>query len=124
MGETKIAFWGSNQHNLLSPASLKSFNRPQYLSIPFDIVDVSASEKHIAFITNDGSLYSYGLNIDGRLGVGGKADLKYSGNTPAKVKLNTRAVKIKCGFSHVCVQLVNDELYSWGLGDYGSLGTG
>jgi len=56
--------------------------------------------------------------------VGGKADLKYSVLTPTKVKLNAKAIKVKCGFSHVCVQLSNDELYAWGLGDYGSLGTG
>lgn len=122
--ESKLAFWGSNQHNLLSSASNKSFNRPQCLATPFDITDLSASEKHIAFITADGSLYSYGVNIDGRLGVGGKADLKYSGQAPAKVKLPARAVRVRCGFSHVCVQLANDELYAWGLGDYGSLGTG
>ena len=64
------------------------------------------------------------MNIDGRLGVGGKADLKFTNHTPAKVKLTARAVKIKCGFSHVCVQLANEELYAWGLGDYGSLGIG
>lgn len=90
--ESKLAFWGSNQHNLLSPSNTKSFNRPQCLSLPFDIIDLSASEKHIAFITSDGSLYSYGVNIDGRLGVGGKADLKHSGQTPARVKLPARAV--------------------------------
>lgn len=124
MSETKIAFWGSNQNNLLSPASLKSFSRPQHATLPYHIIDISASEKHVAFITSDGSLYSYGLNIDGRLGVGGKADLKYSSQAPVKVKLSAKAVKVKCGFSHVCVQLANEELYCWGLGDYGCLGSG
>lgn len=43
MSETKIVFWGSNQHNLLSPSANKSFNRPQHISLPYDIVDISAS---------------------------------------------------------------------------------
>lgn len=62
--------------------------------------------------------------MDGRLGVGGRPDSKFSINNPTKVKLNARPIKVKCGFSHVCVQLINEELYSWGLGEYGTLGIG
>jgi X-linked retinitis pigmentosa GTPase regulator len=119
-----VFYWGSNQHSLLSPASHKSYNKPQQVTLSHDLLDISASEKHVSFISSDGTLWSYGLNLDGRLGVGGKPDLKYHMHSPCKVKLPTRATKVKCGFSHACVQLANDELYAWGLGDYGSLGTG
>ena len=124
MDQTKLLLWGSNQHNLLSSSNHKSLNRPHQTNLLHDIQDISVSEKHIAFITQDGSLYSYGLNLDGRLGIGAKPDLKLGINSAAKIKLNARAVKVKCGFSHVCVKLSNDELYSWGLGDYGALGSG
>lgn len=85
---------------------------------------MSASEKHISLIANDGKVYSYGSNLDGRLGIAGKTDLRVPLSHPALVKLPAKAIKIKCGFSHSCVLLENNELYAWGLGDYGSLGTG
>lgn len=124
MTQNILYFWGNNQNNLLSTTSHKSFNTPQHLSVPHEIADVSSSEKHITFITQDGTLWSFGVNLDGRLGNGAKPDYKCSINNAVKVKLNSRAIRVKCGFSHVCVQLSNDELYSWGLGDYGALGTG
>jgi alpha-tubulin suppressor-like RCC1 family protein len=124
MTQSTVFFWGNNQHNLLSSNPTKTFSRPQCIPIPHNILDISSSEKHISFITQDGTLWSFGLNLDGRLGIGGKPDLKCGLTNPLKVKLNSRAIKVKCGFSHACVQLSNDELYSWGLGDYGALGTG
>lgn len=92
--------------------------------MPHEIIDISASEKHVSYITSDGTLWSYGVNLDGRLGIGGKPDLKFAIHSPVQVKLPARARSVKCGFSHVCVQLANDEVYAWGLGDYGSLGNG
>lgn len=109
MAQTNIIFWGNNQHGLLTSLTSKTFPRPSSNSIPFQINDFAASEKHIAFITNDGTLYTYGLNLDGRLGIGAKPDAHYSINNPAKVKLPSPspAVKVKCGFSHTCIQLAN-----------------
>jgi alpha-tubulin suppressor-like RCC1 family protein len=124
MSQTNVLFWGNNQHSLLSPLPNKTFPRPSQASIPYQVVDLAASEKHIAFVTQDGSLYTYGLNLDGRLGIGGKPDARFSISNPAKVKLSAPVFKVKCGFSHTCVQLINQELYAWGLGDYGALGTG
>jgi alpha-tubulin suppressor-like RCC1 family protein len=124
MIESKIVCWGSNQHNILSLGSAKVFSSLQTYSVQFDIIEISASEKHVSFITSNGAVYSYGLNLDGRLGVGGKSDLKYTFQNPIRVQLSDRAIRIKCGFSHVCVMLENKQLYSWGLGDYGSLGIG
>lgn len=124
MNQTNILFWGNNQHSLLSPQPNKTFPKPSLNVIPHQVIDIAASEKHIAFVTQDGSLYTYGLNLDGRLGIGAKPDTYYNMSNPVKVKLPTSVIKAKCGFSHTCVQLINQELYAWGLGDYGALGTG
>lgn len=124
MSESQIFYWGNNQNQLLSSKTTKSITSPQTCTIKFDIVAISASEKHVSFITSEGNVYSYGVNLDGRLGVGGKSDLKTTNQNPIKVKLPEKAVKIKCGFSHTCVVLKNKDVYSWGLGDYGTLGIG
>jgi alpha-tubulin suppressor-like RCC1 family protein len=42
------------------------------LCLPYDIVSICASEKHISFVTREGDLFSYGSNLDGRLGVSTK----------------------------------------------------
>ena len=108
MTQTNILFWGNNQHGLLSPTPSKSLSRPQCLSLPYPISDLSASEKHITFLTTDGSLFAYGLNLDGRFGTGHKPDQQCSLNNPLKVNLPGQCIKVKCGFSHTCVQLNND----------------
>ena len=45
-------------------------------------------------------------------------------NNPVKVMLNAVAKDIKSGFSHICVQTENNDIYAWGLGEYGALGVG
>lgn len=124
MAQTNLLYWGNNQHSLLTPLPGKTFPSPQLTSLPHNLIDLSASEKHICFITHDGSLFTYGLNLDGRLGVGAKPDTRCTSTNPFKVKLTAPASKVKCGFSHTCVQLANDDIFAWGLGDYGALGTG
>ena len=107
MAQTNLLFWGNNQHSLLTPLPNKTFPAPQLSSLPYSLKELSASEKHISFIAHDGSLYTYGLNLDGRLGVGAKPDVRCNSSNPFKVKLTAPAVKVKCGFSHTCVQLAN-----------------
>jgi hypothetical protein len=45
-------------------------------------------------------------------------------NSPVKVQLKAVAKDIKSGFSHICVQTESNDIYSWGLGEYGALGVG
>ena len=99
--------WGNNQHNLLSIGSAHTFQRPQHTPFPYKVIDLSASEKHVAFITPDGTLWTYGINQDGRLGLAAKPDHKITISTPAVVKLPVNAVKVRCGFSHTWVLLAN-----------------
>lgn len=61
--------WGNNQSNLLSKSASKCLSTPVPLSLPYEIVSVCASEKHISFITKEGQLFCFGSNLDGRLGV-------------------------------------------------------
>ena len=69
MSTSEFLVWGSNQSNLLSNSHSKSFNKPHPFRLLFDVASVCASEKHVSFVTSNGSLYSYGSNLDGRLGV-------------------------------------------------------
>ena len=84
---TNIIVWGSNQANLLSSSSAKFIPTPQQITLPYNILSICASEKHISFVTQDGSLYSYGSNLDGRLGVSTKAVSETTADHPVRVPL-------------------------------------
>jgi hypothetical protein len=69
---------------------------------------MTATEKHVSFITASGDVYSYGANTDGRLGVGAKDGFTCHYRNPVKVPLEGKAKQIKSGFSHTIVQLENN----------------
>lgn len=46
--------WGNNQWGLLSKSTSKCLSTPMPLCLPYDIISVCASEKHISFVTKNG----------------------------------------------------------------------
>jgi hypothetical protein len=72
------------------------------------VLKITATEKHVSFITVTGDVYSYGANTDGRLGVGAKDGFTCYYRNPVKVGLEAKAKEIKSGFSHTIVQLENN----------------
>jgi alpha-tubulin suppressor-like RCC1 family protein len=122
--ESDFLVWGSNQHNLLSQLPTKYFNEPTALHLPYEIVSICASEKHVSFVTEDGGLYSYGSNIDGRLGVSSKVVKETGCLDPVKVQLPGKVTRVESGFSHMIALVDTGVLLAWGLGEYGALGTG
>lgn len=69
---------------------------------------MTATEKHVSFITVEGDVYSYGVNTDGRLGVGAKDGFGCHYKNPVKVHLPGKAKEIKAGFSHTIVHMENN----------------
>lgn len=86
--------WGNNQDNLLSKSGSKCLTTPVPLSLPFDIISVTASEKHISFLTRDGLVYSFGSNLDGRLGVSTKSTSKATWVSPVRAEIPGKVIKI------------------------------
>ena len=94
MTSTNLLVWGSNQANLLSVSSFKFITSPYKVTLPYNIVSICASEKHISFVTSDGALYSYGSNLDGRLGVSTKSVSETSYEQPIRVPLKSKVVRV------------------------------
>lgn len=46
-----LLVWGNNQLNLLSDSGQSCISDPVPLCLPYNIVSITASEKHISFIT-------------------------------------------------------------------------
>jgi len=70
-------------------------------------------------VTNDVSLYAWGLNNYGQFGNGMNAD----SNTPINIGV-LNVVDLVCSTSHSLALMSNNKLYSWGFNQFGQLGNG
>ena len=125
-GYTEVFAWGANRHGQLGLGT-KQVGRcyciPRFCTFNVIIRRVACGEEHSAFITDNGSIYTMGSNAEGRLGIGDRT-MKIS-VTPCLVEALSKfnAVEIACGWGHTVAVLDNGNVYSWGVGEYGALGT-
>ena len=69
---------------------------------------------------SNGSVWSWGSNAFGQLGIGSNTD----SNVPVQVSSLSGVVSIKGGGVHSLALKNNGALWAWGLNGYASLGTG
>mmetsp|Transcript_32124 Transcript_32124/g.125332 ORF Transcript_32124/g.125332 Transcript_32124/m.125332 type:complete len:349 (-) Transcript_32124:1618-2664(-) len=83
---------------------------------------VAAGRLHCAAVGEDGSVYTWGNNMEGELGQGDKRNR----TVPKRVQglHDKRAVSVACGRDFTLVLLDDGTLYSFGADDYGQLGLG
>ena len=86
-------------------------------------VEVSASERHVCAILDNGSLKCWGNGAEGQLGIGTNPTVQ---NTPAWVDLGTgrTAISVATGRFHTCAVLDNGDVKCWGRDGSGQLGDG
>ena len=75
-----------------------------------------------AVITQEGTLYVWGVNVDGRLGNGSTADSKIP--TLVKNIENKTIREVKLGYYTSAAIATDGQLYMWGRNDKGQLGIG
>jgi alpha-tubulin suppressor-like RCC1 family protein len=84
------------------------------------IVDIAAGLYHAAVCTDDGSMYTFGLNKDGQLGID---TISVFNPVPQKVHLLEREiVKVAAGGGHTACLTADGALYIWGRGRDGQMG--
>jgi len=119
---------GSNKHGQLGVSGIiESGTRPP-IQVPglSNIVEISAGERSSCARNASGEMFVWGADINGQVG-NGKYDVAVS--TPYHVPLPGKVTQISCGGnlepngSTVAV-VEGREIYTWGAGDYGQLGTG
>ena len=92
-----------------------------YLEVINNIkVNVQAGKNFTVALKQNGTVWSYGLNANGQLGIGNNEDKSY----PEKVVGLSDVKAIAVGYSHALALTSSGELYSWGLGTDGQLGNG
>jgi X-linked retinitis pigmentosa GTPase regulator len=126
-GYTEVFAWGGDhfgQLGLGGKVTGKTYSSPRFCSFNILIKDISCGEEHSGFISYSGHIYTMGSNADGRLGIGSRT-IKQSPSPCLVEELgNYNCVKISCGWGHTAVITENGEVFSWGVGEYGALGTG
>ncbi|MCL2504509.1 MAG: hypothetical protein FWE94_07995, partial [Coriobacteriia bacterium] len=82
--------------------------------------DVSGGNYHSLALKEDGSLWAWGRNDYGQLGIGSTI----STSTPVRIGTGTDWKAVSAGFSHSLALKGDGSLWAWGLNDYGQLGDG
>jgi alpha-tubulin suppressor-like RCC1 family protein len=113
--------WGSNEYG-----GLLGLNEPNtaFRSSPTQIgsltnwSSISCGRYHVAAIKTDGTLWAWGTNIQGALGVNDTVNR----SSPTQVGTNTDWSKVTCGFAFTASITSSGALYTWGDGGSGKLG--
>lgn len=86
-----------------------------------DIAEVVCGACHTAVLTDEGNLFTFGLNDEGQLGHSGGFDKV---PVPVEVKLQDPIVAVAAGDYHTLALTHSGEVWAWGSNDKGQLGIG
>ncbi len=117
--------WGGNQYGQLGNGS-NSPTATTTSSIPTQIngsyAHLAAGIYHSIALRADGSLYSWGGNDQGQLGINPSSGNLI--NTPTLVAVAGTYAALAAGFYHTLALAANGTLYTWGSNSEGQLGNG
>lgn len=117
----KLYGWGRNNRGQLGTGSIS------FVAIPDPVliddkntwIDVAAGFEYSMALTEEGSVFSSGLNNFGQLGIGNAV------NTFSFSKVSLENVeKIFAGYYHSFAILASKEVFTWGRNEEGQLGLG
>jgi len=120
-----IWVWGLNIYGQLGDGTY--INKTTPVKVPYNISDVKAieaGESYTLVLQNNGTIWAWGSNIAGQLGIG--TGTGYSGNYPLPVALSNSVdvAEISAGLYHAAFLDSNDgSVWAWGSNDSGQLGT-
>ncbi|XP_025832237.1 E3 ubiquitin-protein ligase HERC2 [Agrilus planipennis] len=124
--DNEVYSWGEGDDGKLGHGNRNACERPKLIEAlqGYEIIEIACGGAHSAAITSSGQLFTWGKGRYGRLGHGDSEDrLK-----PKLVEelLGYRVIDVACGSGDAQTLCVTDDdnVWSWGDGDYGKLGRG
>lgn len=114
--------WGRNSMGQLGnmDSAYADKDTPQHVGVAMDWAMVSAAGRYTCSIKTDGSLYCFGSNGFGQLGIDDSSVDKV--NTPEKV--GDDFAFVSTGTTHACAVKTDGTMWCWGDNTYGQLGIG
>ena len=137
--DSKIYCWGRNSYGQIGDGTDNIYRPvPTMANLPSTKIPVSISEgdgNHVCSVMDDGTLYCWGKNTFGQLGVGSICDSDSYANgcngdrgisSPSLVNLpqGLTAKAVSTGEDFTCAILSDDRVYCWGLNASGQVGNG
>lgn len=118
----KLFMWGDNTEGQIGLGKESNVTTPQEVTVGRPVSWVSCGYYHSAFVTVDGGLYTFGESDSGKLGL---VTNQLAGHrVPQLVRGITEPVtKVACGGGHT-LALTEEDVYTFGLGQFGQLGHG
>ena len=124
--------WGGNQRGTLGNTGLMPQSTPQSLYALHQVATVAAGWNHALAVGQDGSLWAWGLNDSGQLGLGFWPGYVFPVLSPdmqvrrAPVQLNVQGkmVAAAAGAAHSLALDALGQVWVWGLNANGQLGLG
>jgi alpha-tubulin suppressor-like RCC1 family protein len=117
--------WGSNEYGQLGIGPNSGSGNPMYPA-PMqagqdkDWDKLATNQTYSLALKKDGSLWSWGNNASGQLGVGTKENK----NIPTQVDSANDWAEVAAGNAHALAIKTDGSLWSWGNNTYGQLGEG
>jgi len=118
-----IQCWGSNSQGELGVGKqitpIRSLS-PQTLTLGSNLKAkrIVAGKHHLCAISQNDSLFCWGANDVGQLGLNSSAAIVYQAT---QVSLAGSVQQVAAGFGHTCATAAN-TVYCWGVNDFGQLG--
>ena len=117
----KVYCWGNKRFGKLGLGDQEITGKtsaPHLVPFSKEAIMVACGNIHTVALLEDGSVWSWGRNLYGQLGILEKEDK----NLPVRVNLEGKAKMISAGAEHTLFLLENDLIYSCGSNKGGRLG--
>lgn len=112
--------WGYNTFSILGDSTGVSKSSPvQTFAGGTNWKQVACGDSHFAAIKTDGTLWTWGTNTDGQLGINTSTDKSRPTQT---VSAGTNWKQVSCGYSHTGSIKTDGTLWIWGSNSNGQLG--
>ncbi|XP_048005438.1 probable E3 ubiquitin-protein ligase HERC2 [Leguminivora glycinivorella] len=124
--EGDVYSWGEGDDGKLGHGNRVSYDRPRLIPSlsGMEVVQIACGGAHSACLTARGRIYTWGKGRYGRLGHGDSEDQL----VPKMVEYlaSYRVIDVACGSGDAQTLCITDDdnVWSWGDGDYGKLGRG
>ena len=113
-------FGGNKSGQLGIGLSVDSTHEPQKLSNLPPIKQISCGRNFTMCVSEEGDVYSFGDNTDGKLGLDDFANCGF----PKKIESLCNVDFVECGDDFTFCKTLSNDIYGWGYNDNGELGFG
>jgi len=114
--------WGRNYNGMLGLGNTTQYSSPVQVGALTTWSTIAAGNRHLSMaIKTDGTLWTWGYNPFGQLGLG---DAGVNRSSPVQVGALTTWSKISAGQANSAAIKTDGTMWTWGQGTYGNLGLG